>query len=183
MAGEILTVNQVVAFNLRRARDEKGWTQSEAAVQLAPFLGDFWSRQRFSAAERAYSGETERGFSIDEVLAFARGFSFSVGYFLTPPPGCLQVTTAPPTWFIYFQDDDLPEEHRGVPMSHSGFKPPTSADFKRPIKRIDGPHWPDRMEARQLLGLLGNAEAPAVASRLRALADEIEKGSGHEQST
>jgi hypothetical protein len=39
------------------------------------------------------------------------------------------------------------------------------------------------MEARQLLGLLGNAEAPAVASRLRALADEIEKGSGHEQST
>ena len=37
-----LTPNQVVAYNLTRAREGKGWTQDEAADALAPYLGKRW---------------------------------------------------------------------------------------------------------------------------------------------
>src|SRR5687767_165497 len=48
-----LTANQIVAFNLARAREWKNWTQEEAADALEPYLGKRWSKASFSQAERS----------------------------------------------------------------------------------------------------------------------------------
>lgn len=79
-----LAPNQLVAYNLERARRAKGWTQDQAAEQLEPFLGARWSRASWSAAERtATTGR--RQFSADEIVAFARAFDLPIGWFFLPP--------------------------------------------------------------------------------------------------
>jgi hypothetical protein len=35
-----VTPNQIVSFNLRRAREQRGWTQQLSAERLAPVVGD-----------------------------------------------------------------------------------------------------------------------------------------------
>ncbi len=81
-----LTPNQVVAFNLARAREWRGWTQEQAADALAPYLGTRWSKANFSAAERSVAGKHIRNFDADEVVAFARAFELPLGWFYLPPP-------------------------------------------------------------------------------------------------
>ncbi len=89
MAEEVApqTVNQVVAFNLRRARTLRGWTQEGAAAQLEPYLGKKWSKAVFSTAERSVDGKRVRPFDADELVAFARAFELPVEWFLLPPEG------------------------------------------------------------------------------------------------
>jgi hypothetical protein len=81
-----LTANQVVSYNLARAREWKGWTQDQAAEALAPHLGFRWSKASFSAAERSVDGERIRQFDADEIVAFARTFDLPVSWFFMPPP-------------------------------------------------------------------------------------------------
>ena len=54
-----LTPNQIVAFNLTRARTDRGWSQPEAAAALEPFLGVRWSRASYSAVEPSVDGSFE----------------------------------------------------------------------------------------------------------------------------
>ncbi|MDP9418937.1 MAG: helix-turn-helix transcriptional regulator [Actinomycetota bacterium] len=81
----VLTPNQVVAYNLARARLYRGWTQEEAGEALAPYLGTRWSVANFSAIERSVDGGRIRQFTADELFALARGFGLPIGFFLTPP--------------------------------------------------------------------------------------------------
>ena len=81
-----LTPNQVVAFNLTRAREWRGWTQEEAAVALEPYLGKRWSNASVSQAERSVAGRFIRNFDADEIVAFARAFEVPIGWFFMPPP-------------------------------------------------------------------------------------------------
>lgn len=81
-----LTANQIVAFNLARAREWKNWTQDEAADALEPYLGKRWSKASFSQAERSIAGKFIRQFTADEILAFARAFDLPIGWFFMPPP-------------------------------------------------------------------------------------------------
>jgi transcriptional regulator with XRE-family HTH domain len=81
-----LTPNQVVAYNLARARELRGWTQDHAAQALEPYLGRRWSTASFSQAERSITGKVNRSFDADELLAFARAFDLPVTWFLLPPP-------------------------------------------------------------------------------------------------
>lgn len=84
--GEILlSPNQVVAYNLPRARLYRGWTQEQAAEALAPYLGTKWSVANFSAIERSVDGGRIRQFTADDLLALSRGFGLPIGFFLTPP--------------------------------------------------------------------------------------------------
>ena len=78
--------NQVIATNLRRAREERGWSQAEAGRRLRDYRGIEWSRAVFSQAERGFVGGRARGFSVDEVIAFARLFGKPLAWFLMPPP-------------------------------------------------------------------------------------------------
>lgn len=82
-----MTPNQIVAYNVARARALRGWTQAEAGEHLAPYLGSRMSEASFSALERsATSVNRIKVFSADELLALSRGFDLPIGYFLTPPP-------------------------------------------------------------------------------------------------
>lgn len=81
-----LTPNQVVAYNLTRAREWKGWTQEQLADALEPHLGKRWSKASVSQAERSVAGKFIRQFTADEIVAFARAFDLPLGWFFLPPP-------------------------------------------------------------------------------------------------
>ena len=87
--------NQMVAYNLRRARQLHGWTQEETAEKLEVYLGERWSKATLSAAERSVAHpERVRQFSADELVAFAVTFELPVSFFLEPAPP--QTTVAVP---------------------------------------------------------------------------------------
>ena len=89
-----LTPNQVVAYNLARAREAKGWSQEEAGRRLEPHLGVPWSKATFSQAERSIDPGKSRAFSADEIVAFADTFGLPVvWFFLPPPPGTVGTPT------------------------------------------------------------------------------------------
>lgn len=90
------TANQIVAFNVAKARMLRGWTQEEAARALAPHLGTLLSSASFSAIERSVDGGRIRQFSADEILALARGFRLTIGWFFTPPSAWEGVGVATP---------------------------------------------------------------------------------------
>lgn len=79
-------LNEIVAYNIRRARELRGWTQDEAAARLAPFLGQLLPQASISALERAYGGDRRREFDAQEILAFACGFDLPLVWFFLPPP-------------------------------------------------------------------------------------------------
>jgi hypothetical protein len=81
----VLSPDQVVAWNLERIRRERGWSQSEAAQALAPYLGHRLSRAAFSQAERSLYSRKIRRFDADEIVAFCRAFEVPVPYFFGPP--------------------------------------------------------------------------------------------------
>ncbi len=82
-----MTANQVVAYNMAKARALRGWTQGRVGEELAPYLGVRLSVQNISAKERsAWRSEPIRVFSADDLVALSRGFDLPVGFFLVPPP-------------------------------------------------------------------------------------------------
>jgi transcriptional regulator with XRE-family HTH domain len=85
----LVSPNEIVSYNLRRARDLKGWTQERAAEALEPFLGVRWTGPSFSVAERwkPQPGQKVRQFGADEVVAIAAAFELPIGFFFRQPPG------------------------------------------------------------------------------------------------
>ncbi len=81
----VVSVSQVVAYNLRRIRQALGLNQEQATERLAPFLGVRWSKAVYSAAERSYDGKRVRQFTAAEVAAFALAFGVPAAYFFLPP--------------------------------------------------------------------------------------------------
>ncbi len=82
-----MTPNQIVALNVAKARALRGWTQEEAAEELAPYLGAKLSGASFSALERsAVKIDRIKQFSADELLALSRAFDLPIGYFFVPLP-------------------------------------------------------------------------------------------------
>ena len=67
----MLTVHQVVAYNFRRAREEKGWTQAQTSDALEPFLGYSLRQAGVSAIEKTFDSERRRNLDVAEVVASA----------------------------------------------------------------------------------------------------------------
>jgi len=91
-------LNQVVAYNVRAARELRGWTQDEFAVRLEPYLGQRLTQASVSGIERAFDGERRREFDAQELLVFAQVFDLPILWFLLPPPGdhrAMRGTTRP----------------------------------------------------------------------------------------
>ena len=80
-----LSPNQIVAQNLTRARELRGWSQSETTSRLRERAGVHWSTANLSAAERSVTGQRRREFDADDLLAFARTFELPITWFLLPP--------------------------------------------------------------------------------------------------
>jgi transcriptional regulator with XRE-family HTH domain len=79
-------LNEVVAYNFRRARELRGLTQDEAAVALERFLGVRLPQASISALERSFGGDKRREFDAQEILAFACAFDVPLLWFFLPPP-------------------------------------------------------------------------------------------------
>jgi hypothetical protein len=80
-------VNQVVAYNVRAARELRGWTQDEFATRLEPYIGQRMTQAGVSSIERAWDGERRREFDAHELLVFAIVFELPIVWFLLPPAG------------------------------------------------------------------------------------------------
>jgi transcriptional regulator with XRE-family HTH domain len=80
-----MSINQVVAFNLMRARRRKGWTQDEAAERLTEAMNRKWTNATLSAAERSWQSGRTREFNADELAAFAYVFGVPLVEFFAPP--------------------------------------------------------------------------------------------------
>ena len=91
-------LNQVVAYNVRAARELRGWTQEELADRLEPYLGQRLTQASVSAIERAWDGDRRREFDAHELLFFAMVFDLPIMWFLLPPPKdhrLMRATTRP----------------------------------------------------------------------------------------
>jgi hypothetical protein len=80
-------LNQVVAFNVKAARELRGWTQDELATRLEPYLGQRMTQAGVSSIERAWDGDRRREFDAHELLVFAMVFELPIVWFLFPPAG------------------------------------------------------------------------------------------------
>jgi len=78
--------NQVVAYNFRRARELREWTQDFTAGKLAPYLGTELKKTSISAIERSVESDRRRVFTAQEIVAFALAFNVPVVWFFIPPP-------------------------------------------------------------------------------------------------
>jgi transcriptional regulator with XRE-family HTH domain len=76
---------QIIAWNFERARRARGWSQTEMAKRLEPYLGYRMSRAAVSKAERSLWSGPIRRFDADEIFALARIFNTPVGDFFVPP--------------------------------------------------------------------------------------------------
>jgi transcriptional regulator with XRE-family HTH domain len=83
-SSSLADMNEVVAYNFKRARDLYGWTQDEVADRLAPFLGVRLPQASISGIERGYRGR-RREFDAQELLAFACCFDVPIVWFFIPP--------------------------------------------------------------------------------------------------
>lgn len=146
----VLTANQVVAYNLQRARKARTWTQDDLGERLEKITGRVWSRASVSAAESSWRGGRTRRFDANEVLAFALVFDLPIASFFLPPSG-----------------DDL-EDAVFVVDSLGDFGIPVVD--RRGLTLLTGPaHQP--AEARVHVA----GELPLNATTIKAVLDEMRK--------
>ena len=166
---EDIDLNQVVAYNVREARQLRGWTQEELADRLEPYLGQRLTQAGVSSIERAWDGERRREFDAHELLIFAMVFDLPILWFLLPPPGdhrVMRSTTRPVdelyAWLLGQpqQLEPLYERLRQIGVTY-----PTTAE--EAVEKITG--RPSRSKAVELPGT-PQGSAAGVARRTRRLA-------------
>lgn len=81
----VMSANELVSYNLLRARRMRGWKQSEVGELLGRYTGRAWSNASVSAAERAWQGGRPRKFDADEIAALSQIFDVPYSFFLLPP--------------------------------------------------------------------------------------------------
>jgi transcriptional regulator with XRE-family HTH domain len=83
-------IGQVIGERVRAQREERGWTQAKLGEHVGSYLGQDWSRQAISAAEKG-----KRSFTAAELLTFADVLGVSISYLMTPPPEVDVIEIAP----------------------------------------------------------------------------------------
>ncbi len=135
-----IDLNQVVAYNVREARQLRGWTQEELADRLEPYLGQRLTQAGISSIERAWDGDRRREFDAHELLIFAMVFDLPILWFLLPPPGdhrLMRATTRPVdelyTWLLGRPEQLEPLYER---LRQLGIADPTVAE--ETVEKITG---------------------------------------------
>lgn len=110
----VLSMNQVVSYNLMRARRLHMWSQQDVAELLEKYTGRPWSNASVSAAERAWQGGRSRRFDASEILALSKIFDEPLAYFFLPPDdyeadmvGMTEYKGGLPNTEIYDADNEL----------------------------------------------------------------------------
>lgn len=158
----LLTPNQIVAYNLAKARQLRGWTQDQAAERLAAFSGEHWSKASWSFAERTVDGVRVRQFSADDLFAFSLAFGLPLAWWFMPPGA------EDPGVEIFAQ--------AGNPRTGTGFDQRALIDLLfAPSAEIDGrlaaTGFADRVKELQAKG--GDIDLKAVEATLRMTADWV----------
>lgn len=88
-----MSASRIVAANVRRLRKANGWTQMEAATQLAEIGGPTWGNANWSAMERTIDGTRMRSFSADDLVWLSKLFGVPIGDLfedvpMIPCPNC-----------------------------------------------------------------------------------------------
>lgn len=83
----LITVNQVVAWNIAWFRREAGMTQQELADRLG------WPQNKVSEAERSVNGKRTREFDADTLAGLAIAFGVPINALLLPPLDDLRDST------------------------------------------------------------------------------------------
>jgi transcriptional regulator with XRE-family HTH domain len=81
----IRSVNQVVAWNMKRLRELRSWSQQDLAEKLAEIKTEKWTSATVGAAERSWSTERVRRFDANDLAALAHVFKVTLVELLTPP--------------------------------------------------------------------------------------------------
>ncbi len=85
--GSGVSVLQVVAYNLRRARELREMSQKDLGDRLERLTGTPWSPATISMAEAGWrKSERVRRFDANEIVAFAYVLRVPVPWFFLPPP-------------------------------------------------------------------------------------------------
>jgi hypothetical protein len=148
--GASVTVRQIVAYNLGRARRERGLTQEQLGEHMFRVTGNPWSRATVSAAEggwNSFPGRV-RHFDLNEVVAFAFILKVPVCWFLLPPdrlPDDRPVQADQP-WITVGDEGDPPDEA-------------LTSDFLRWVALAVA----DERDGQDLIALRVRAEAPELA--------------------
>lgn len=75
----LVTVNQIVAYNIAWLRHEADLTQQELAERLG------WPQNKVSEAERSWNGKRTREFDAETLIGLAMALEVPVSAFLLPP--------------------------------------------------------------------------------------------------
>jgi hypothetical protein len=81
----VVTMNQIVAYNIAYFRKANALTQEELGKRLEEITGKKWSKATMSAVERSWDGSRVRSFDADDLLAFSRALECPVSGLLLPP--------------------------------------------------------------------------------------------------
>jgi len=173
---EDIDLNQVVAYNIREARQLRGWTQEELADRLEPYLGQRLTQAGVSSIERAWDGERRREFDAHELLIFAMVFDLPILWFLLPPPGdhrVMRSTTRPVdelyAWLLGEPRQLEPVYER---LRQLGIADPTSAE--QTVEKITGitspaKQWSYRERRKELLLALLDEHADSLDTAVEEL--------------
>jgi transcriptional regulator with XRE-family HTH domain len=166
---ENIDLNQVVAYNIREARQLRGWTQEELADRLEPYLGQRLTQAGVSSIERAWDSDRRREFDAHEILIFAMVFDLPMLWFLLPPPGdhrVMRSTTRPVdelyTWLLGQPQQLEPVYER---LRQLGITDPTTAE--ETVEKITGipaaaRQWNYRERRKELLLALLDEHADSL---------------------
>jgi transcriptional regulator with XRE-family HTH domain len=175
-APDDIDLNQVVAYNIRQARQLRGWTQEELADRLEPYLGQRLTQAGVSSIERAWDGERRREFDAHELLIFAMVFDLPIIWFLLPPPGdhrTMKSTTRPVDELYAWL---LGQPHQLEPLYQRlrqlGITDPTTAE--KTVEKITGipssaKQWSYRERRKDLLVALLDEHADSLDSAVEEL--------------
>jgi transcriptional regulator with XRE-family HTH domain len=176
-----LDLNQVVAYNVRAARELRGWTQEEFADRLEPHLGQRLTQASISGIERAWDGDRRREFDAQELLVFARVFELPMLWFLLPPPGehRLIAGTERPIDELYMYLLGRPEQLEPVyeRLRQIGVTNPTAAE--ETVEKITGQpprsrQWSYRERRKELLLALLNQHADDLDNAIDELGRQVD---------
>jgi transcriptional regulator with XRE-family HTH domain len=79
------TINQLVAYNVQRARKARGWSQEYLGHQLERYTGKRWTNAAVSAAERSWNTGRVRRFDANELASLSSIFEMPIDFFFLPP--------------------------------------------------------------------------------------------------
>jgi hypothetical protein len=174
-------LNQVVAYNVRAARELRGWTQEEVSERLEPYLGQRLTQAGISAIERAWDGDRRREFDAHELLIFALVFDLPMLWFLLPPPGDhrLMANTTRPVDELYMHLLGRPEqlEPLNARLRDIGVTDPTLAE--QTVETITGQparsrQWSYRERRKELLLALLDQHADDLDNAIDQLAGQLD---------